>query len=108
MQTYQQVLDAAKVTRSTKWAAVRKAHLKSQPCCQVCGASSLLNVHHIKPFHLFPELELQEDNLITLCEGTSVNCHLLMGHLMNWRAWNPAVVSDTERMRKKIMARLAA
>ena len=31
-------------------------------------AKKKLNVHHVKPFHLYPQLELDENNLITVEE----------------------------------------
>ncbi len=45
--------------------------------CKFCGRYRkvgdrvVLNVHHIKPFALFPELRFDENNCITLC----VECH---------------------------------
>ncbi len=83
--------------RSSRWASVREAHLLVQPNCQVCGASEAqcrskgvhLNVHHIKPYHLHPEDELDPSNLITLCEGGhDTNCHLMWGHLGCFRSIN--------------------
>jgi hypothetical protein len=83
-------------SRSPKWDGVRDAHLKMQPTCMVCEGSENLNVHHIKPFHLHPELELDQSNLITLCECEKhgVNCHLLIGHLGNFRNVNTHVLED--------------
>jgi 5-methylcytosine-specific restriction endonuclease McrA len=91
--------------RSPHWDEARDEHLKRQPTCQVCGRRAFLNVHHIKPFHLSPELELVQENLITLCEGQSVNCHLLFGHLLNWAKYNPNVVEDAAAWRAKIAKR---
>ena len=86
------------VQRSPKWESVRKAHLKDHPKCEVCEGTKQLNVHHIKPFHLHPELELEPTNLITLCECLSygVNCHLLVGHLGNYKNVNPSSVEDSK------------
>lgn len=52
--------------------------------------------HHIKPFHLFPELELDTENLIPLCESKKygINCHLFVGHLGNFKRYNEEVVTD--------------
>lgn len=50
-----------------------------------------VEVHHKKPFHLHPEYELDPDNLITLCEGkefSSLACHLVFGHLGNYKLEN--------------------
>lgn len=96
------------VKRSPHWPAVRRAHLKREPVCQVCGSKSRLEVHHKRPYHLFPSLELVDSNLITLCEGNSVNCHLAWGHLWNWHDYNPVVEKDAATWRRKIARRLAA
>lgn len=90
------------VSRSPQWPAVRKAHLAKHPKCEVCQSESSLNVHHIFPVHLSPEGELAPNNLITLCEGGVVNCHLLYGHLRNWKSFNLIVVEDAALWKEKI------
>lgn len=91
--------------RSSHWSKVRKAHLELEKDCQVCGSVENLQVHHIKPFHLFPDLELEQSNLITLCEGKSRNCHLLFGHLLNWHSYNVSVRDDAKQWNQKIKNR---
>ena len=88
--------------RSPLWPAARLAHLQAQPVCQACGATIKLEVHHIKPFHLYPELELDPTNFLTLCEDAGAtgkreakNCHFAWGHFYDWYAFNPQVVADT-------------
>ena len=76
------------IPRSRRWAVVRNAHLKKERWCRMCGSTIDLEVHHMKPFHLFPELELDDSNLITLCETEKVECHLKWGHLGNWKTFN--------------------
>jgi hypothetical protein len=89
--------------RSSKWGSFRKAFLKKNPTCCVCGGSKKLEAHHIKPFHLHPELELDESNLISLCEGNgSVNCHLFVGHLGNFKGLNADVKADAAEWFKKL------
>ena len=78
--------------RSPKWPEVRKSHLVVQPKCQVCNGTKDLNVHHIKPVHLYPHLELDNNNLITLCEANQ--CHFTIGHGRDWKAYNPNVIAD--------------
>ncbi len=92
--------------RSSKWPALAHAHLKAHPKCEVCGTNKSLNVHHIKPFKLFPELELEPTNLFTLCETPSQNHHFLFGHLLDWKAWNPSVIKDAIIWAGKISYRL--
>ena len=84
--------------RSSKWPAVRKQHLLVSPTCQACGARTYLEVHHVRPFHLYPELELDQENLITLCASP---CHLIWGHLGDFKAYNPVVREDVRLYLKK-------
>jgi len=90
--------------RSPEWQKVRNIHLREHPCCEACGAKAKIEVHHIKPFHLHPELELDPNNLISLCEddGNGVICHLLFGHLGNYKSFNPNVIEDSKTWRKKL------
>ena len=77
--------------RSPEWEGVEKKHLLEEPKCQWCGGTTDLQVHHMQPFHLHPELELDDSNLITLCEDSATDCHLRNGHLGNWKSFNPDI-----------------
>ena len=91
-------------TRSSRWPKVRNEHLQKHPVCEVCGGVKNLNVHHIKPYNHYPELELDPNNLITLCEAEKkgVNCHLWFGHLGNFKNINPNVVNDSAAWKVKL------
>ncbi len=88
--------------RSGHWPTVRKHHLEKEPVCQWCGSKESLEVHHISPFHIHPEDELQEHNLITLCERPGIECHLHHGHFGNWKNFNPDVRKQCARRKGKI------
>lgn len=96
------LIDAAKgkhpitARRSSGWPRVCAEHLAKNPRCALCGGTEKLEVHHKRPFHLQPELELDPSNLITLCEAGKggVNCHLHAGHLGSFKAFNPTVADD--------------
>jgi len=64
-----------------------------------CGACKKLEVHHIVPVHLNPDLELDPENLITLCDKY---CHFIFGHLMDYKSWNVDVVNDSAEYLQKI------
>lgn len=84
------------IKRSGKsWQTIRKQHLKEQPACQACGATTKLEVHHIVPVHIDPGGELNPQNLITLCENPNTGfCHYIFGHLaISWFKWDPYVVN---------------
>lgn len=93
--------------RSGHWPTVRKTHLEAHPTCELCGGQAKLEVHHIRPFHLHPDLELDPSNLITLCEANKdgVNCHLLFGHLGSFKSFNVSVLVDAKIWLRKIMTR---
>jgi len=93
--------------RSGEWPRVRAAHLLGNPTCAVCGGDKKIEVHHIHPFHLHPELELDPSNLITLCESGKggMNCHLAEGHLGDFHSFNVDVVQDTAKWAAKIKGR---
>ena len=84
--------------RSPEWRKVRDEHLEKFPMCEACGTSKELQVHHIKPFHLDPELELDENNLMTLCMA-KFNCHLQIGHGGSFNMYNPSVEEDAKSFR---------
>ena len=84
--------------RSSKWESVRDAHIDRDPQCAACGGTSMLQVHHIVPFHLDPGLELEPSNLITLCMG-EFDCHLRLGHGGSFRCYNPRVIEDVTTFR---------
>ena len=74
--------------------------LAAFPTCACCGRKSE-TVHHVKPFHEEPRLELDHKNLIAVCE----ECHLTFGHLGDFRAWNPAIREDADRHLAEVHAR---
>ena len=89
--------------RSPHWEAVRRAFLKKCPNCAACGKGRVLglrkiDVHHIQPFHVRPDLELDESNLITLCRPH----HFEIGHLGDWQKWNVNVVADAAAFDKHL------
>lgn len=87
--------------RSPHWPAVRAAHLEIEPECQACGGIDALEVHHVRPHHVHPELELEQDNLVTLCEHPGRNCHFVFGHAHHWHGWNDHVRRDVAVFRER-------
>lgn len=95
--------------RSPEWPRVEKEHLLIEPACVACGHKGRgLQVHHIKPFHLYPALELDPHNLITLCEIKGRDHHLLLGHLDDWASYNPNVRIDVKRFHKESATQIRA
>lgn len=91
--------------RSKDWPKVRRSVLARQKSCEATGITKGLEVHHIQPFHLFPELELEESNLIVLTEWATFNSHFWIGHGGDWRAYNPHVRADAAQMLERIKNR---
>ena len=90
--------------RSSGWSVLRDTHLKMNPECEVCGRKTKVEVHHIIPFHVAPDKELDPANLISLCESkkNGINCHLLIGHLGNYKRFNPSTKADALYWRAKL------
>lgn len=93
-------LEAARhgVARSVHWPRVEREFREANPACAACGSTEGVQVHHCFDFHEAvllgrPDLELDPRNLITLCEGP-LQHHLLIGHLDDFRSYNPAVRED--------------
>lgn len=86
--------------RSSQWEHVRKAYLKGHPVCELCRTAKDVQVHHIRPFHLHPELELDPNNFITLCTSKywGINCHLVAGHAGNFKWENTHVAEDAAKL----------
>jgi len=84
------------IPRSNEWKRIRSEHLKKFPECAVCGSEDNVVPHHIIPFHADKSQELNPENLISLCENRTFNCHLFFGHLKNWKKYNSNVVDVVE------------
>lgn len=86
--------------RSSRWPRVRREHLSREPACIACGRTTDVEVHHVVPFRERPELELDPANLVTLCADP---CHLVFGHLLDYRRRaNPHVRQDSAAYRRRI------
>lgn len=94
-------------TRSKGWRKFRNNFLKKFPACAMCGGKKKLQAHHILPYHLYPEKELLESNLITLCENGNkqIDCHLYAGHLGNFKSYNVDIRADSAIWLKKRLNR---
>jgi hypothetical protein len=88
--------------RANAWRSVRKAHLQKYPTCEVCGRANKVIVHHIFPVDIAPELELTENNLITLCETP---CHFMFGHFFSYHCYNKDVRQMARSFRAKMLVR---
>jgi 5-methylcytosine-specific restriction endonuclease McrA len=80
--------------RSPHWPALERKWRKAHPTCAACGGIDKVQVHHVAPFHLFPALELDETNLISLCMAKGREHHFIIGHARNWHGANPNVRDD--------------
>lgn len=81
--------------RSVHWPAVRHHHLAVEPACAACGVTKRVEVHHVLPVHVWPQYELDEGNLITLCRSH----HFSLGHNRSWTNWNVYVRREARTMR---------
>jgi 5-methylcytosine-specific restriction protein A len=90
--------------RSSKWPNIRSKHLELHPYCSACGGIEKIEVHHIKSFCDHPELELDFNNLLTLCESKSfgITCHQAIGHGGDYKKINPNAVQDAAYVKKML------
>ena len=104
--TVQRAVDSVRLgfvspVRSPHWPAARRLHLKTQPNCVACGTADKVQVHHIQPYHLHPSLELDQANMVTLCENPEANeCHLKIGHRGNFKNENKDVLADIQQFKQ--------
>ncbi len=70
-----------------QWRKTRNAFIKEHPNCSICMNNKDIEVHHIRPWNLFPHLRYEFSNLISLCQP----CHFRFGHGRNWKKWNPEI-----------------
>ena len=88
--------------RSAAWKGLRNKIVNEVGMCEVCGKDTNLVLHHKIPFHVNPSLELEESNLIVLCENDNLNCHLIFGHLGNWNKYNSDIDHDVKVWKDKL------
>ncbi len=99
-----ELLLASIAVPNPKWEKLRRKHLKEHNRCAACDTRRNLEAHHIRPTQWYKELTLDPSNLITLCTKPA-NHHLFLGHLMDFKSWNPDVVEDAKVWREKIKNR---
>lgn len=96
------VVAAGGQPRSPRWTAFLRAFLKGKTCI-ACGARDGLTGHHVIPFHLRPDLELDPGNVVPLCEE---RCHIVWGHCDDYALDNPTVREDAaDHLAKRLAAK---
>jgi 5-methylcytosine-specific restriction endonuclease McrA len=87
--------DGASTTWS--WQRCRSAFLKIVgKQCSCCSSTKRIEVHHILPRHIRPDLSVDMTNLIALCKG----CHLRIGHLGSYYQYNETVMDVAMYVKK--------
>lgn len=70
------MLDKQKFRGSTIWKHKRAEILaRDNNKCKICGNSDTLQVHHIYSLDTHPDMRLENNNLITLCDHCHHNAH---------------------------------
>ena len=78
--------DGASLNWSWQWC--RRVFLKKVgKVCVCCGSTKHIQVHHILPRHIRPDLVVDMTNLIALCK----DCHFHIGHLNSYFTYNSMV-----------------
>lgn len=69
--------------RDPRFPARERDFLRRHPACVGCGRPAT-TAHHVIPFHVRPDLEMDEGNWAAV----EKDCHYVIGHQRNWRKWN--------------------
>ncbi len=88
-----------RLTRSSKWPSFIKKIKKEVGRCAVCAKRKGLEGHHIRPFHIYPDLELNPDNITILCRRH----HFILGHLEYWKSYNPQMAETISYFRSLLI-----
>jgi len=77
-----------KASINWSWQRCRRDFLKKTgKVCVCCGTTKKIQVHHILPRHIRPDLAVDQTNLIALCR----DCHFHIGHLNSYFTYNEKV-----------------
>jgi hypothetical protein len=52
--------------------------------CRLCGDWKKVQLHHVLPVSIRPDLECERSNIVELCKLH----HFIIGHLSNWTNYN--------------------
>lgn len=75
--------------RSPRWPAWLKKFLVGKVCVVCERNDEPLTGHHVVPFHVDPSREMDPTNVEPVCDDSPTRkCHLLVGHLGDWRLEN--------------------
>jgi 5-methylcytosine-specific restriction endonuclease McrA len=96
-----------KHNRSDQWPRLRKSFLIANDKCVFCGLKdiNIIQAHHIMPFCLYPTLELNKDNLITICGTESDACHRDFGHPLGTQSYNPDIKKHAKFLKENGLSR---
>lgn len=78
--------------RSHEWRYFRNMNIKDK--CEICGSKFFLELHHVFPFHIRPDLELDENNVVTVCRRH----HYEFCHFLNWKKFNIDIKNHIEKI----------
>jgi 5-methylcytosine-specific restriction endonuclease McrA len=83
---------AIRVSEQYAMRLAKKEYLTGHGECAVCGNRKYLEVHHVKPVHIYPELSCSLENFIVLCDAKNNSCHRWIGHFGNYSSkWNDKI-----------------
>lgn len=91
--------------RPQKWQAFRDKFIIGKTCA-ACGYEKFLDVHHVLPIHIRPDLEFVESNLLVLCDDKRKDCHHRIGHCFHWKSYNPNAIEDAAASLRSIQGRI--
>jgi len=78
----------------------KRLYIKDNRQCVLCGCTRNLEVHHIIPVSVCPELACEPLNFMTLCDTGNHGCHCHFGHLGAFIRFNPRLQEYVMQSRK--------
>jgi len=63
--------DITSLRLNKEWLKIKSFVLRQKGYCEICKSNNMLEIHHILSRSKFPELSMDKENLIVLCQ----QCH---------------------------------
>jgi len=91
------------IRNSKEYRIARAKHLRKNPRCIICGTIKGRSVHHMNSLRYFKDQACDLDNLVTLCDYRSNNCHSLFHTVFKHSYREKCTKDDFKRFMKLIM-----
>ncbi len=91
-------MTSKEIRSSVDYRIAMAKHLRKNPRCFICGSIKGRIIHHKNCVKYFPELATNEDNLVTLCDYRSNDCHGRLHYTFKRSSKQKTTEDDFNRM----------